>query len=90
MEQTITNDTYQEHTQHSTYEQSCSTCFTEDKLKNELIDNNERKLQDYFIALREYDGRPITKENVEDMFDGWLENQSLSFLEKIIYDLPSK
>ena len=33
----------------------------------------ESFLQDKFMDLREIGGRPIIKDNAEDMFDNWLE-----------------
>lgn len=35
--------------------------------------NFEQWLEDRFIGLREIGGMPITKDNCEDMFSGWLE-----------------
>lgn len=51
--------------------------------KNVLIEENLGKLQDYFADQGEYRGIPITKENVEDLFDSWLEDIELSELIKI-------
>ena len=89
--ETLQNNTdlYLEHSFHNKYMSNCSDCFkerTEDKAKTDLIENNLSKIQEYFINLLEINGRPITKDNVEDMFDSWLENQSLQFLQKIIND----
>ena len=84
--ETLQNNTdlYIEHSQHDKYMSNCSTCFKEEKSKTDFIENNLSKIQEYFINLLEINGRPITKDNCEDMLESWLENQSLSFLEKII------
>ena len=43
-------------------------------------------LEQYFIDLDEVDGMPITKDNCESMFEGWLENRDT----QEIIDLANK
>ena len=43
-------------------------------------DTFEHFLQDYFMDLREIGGMPITKDNFEDLYEGWLENKQIDDL----------
>jgi DNA-directed RNA polymerase specialized sigma54-like protein len=59
-------------------------------LKEDIITNlsaeTERQLQDYFVnEVREQGGIAITKDNVEDLFEGWLQNLTLQELNNILY-----
>ena len=42
--------------------------------KESLEDTHYEYLEEYFINTLEYGGTPITKDNVEDLFDNWLED----------------
>lgn len=63
--------------------------FTEN-LREGIIDNlsleNEKKLQDYFISMREWGGIPITKDNCEDLFEQFIEGISLKEINDILYN----
>lgn len=45
---------------------------------------NLETLQTHFIGLQEYGGIPIVKDNCEDLFENWLEEQDLDDLKKIL------
>jgi hypothetical protein len=65
----------------------CSNCIGtglepyEDIVRERLLDNlteeQEKKLKDYFIIQKESGGIPITKDNVEDLFEPWLSQLEL-------------
>jgi hypothetical protein len=52
--------------------------------KLNLIEENEKKLSEYFVNLREVGGIPITKDNFEQVFDNWLSDLTLTDLEEIL------
>lgn len=49
-----------------------------------MIEDNVEQLEEYFINQLEYDGIPITKDNAEDLFSRWLEDQTIMDLEYIL------
>lgn len=62
----------------------------EDIIIERIIENldidQENKLQEYFINLKEFGGVAIIKDNCEDMFENWLGSVSLKTLEKVLYE----
>ena len=43
----------------------------------------EQFLQDFFIELREFNEKPIIKDNFEDLFDQWLEEKDVNDIMKL-------
>jgi len=75
--------------------EKCANCLgsgeeiDEEIVVERIIENldidQENKLQEYFVSLKEYGGIPIIKDNCEDLFDNWLGSVSLKILEKVLY-----
>jgi len=78
-------DLYLEHSFHKSYYRNCSTCYMENKEREEIIslltEEQEEKLQDAFVKG---DGWACNKDNIEDLFEGWVENLPLETFKKII------
>lgn len=55
----------------------------EDRI-GDFIEQHLETLQDYFINLREYKEIPITKSNVEALFEEWVGEQDMTALINII------
>ena len=61
--------------------------MTLDKSQEMFVDSYVDELTDYFInEEREYNGEAITKENVTDLFDSWVQTMDFEVLKQIVRD----